>query len=380
MSRMFKADSPLLVVDDNPAFVDNLREVLGDAGYAVTGAGSCAEALHSVGATCLAIVDLRLPDGNGIELAQQLKARHSDCEVILLTGDASTASAAQAVRAGAFAYLVKPISPPDLLLTVEQARAKVALAAERRDLMLRTSRAEKLAAIGTLAAGLSHEIRNPLNAAALQLTVLRRRLAKIPSIPESTFEPLLLVQHEIARLSTFLDEFLQYAHPRELHLVPVDAGALVDQVLNLLQPQAAEHELRIERLLEPDVRILADESRLQQVVMNLVLNAIQATPVGGWIRIELNADRDRAQVVCEDSGPGVPEALRERIFEPFFTTKRAGSGLGLPMVHAIALQHGGSIRYEVGEKGGARFVLSLPLDPAGERTSAQGLHSTRPPR
>ena len=103
--------------------------------------------------------------------------------MILLTGHASTESAAAAVRAGAFAYLVKPTPPGDLLLTVEQALQKVRLVEERRELARRAQRAEKLAAVGTLAAGLSHEIKNPLNAAALQLTVLERRLKRLPNLP-----------------------------------------------------------------------------------------------------------------------------------------------------------------------------------------------------
>lgn len=351
----------ILVVDDNAAFVDNLAEILGDAGYEVTRAGTCAEAMATTNLPSIAIVDLRLPDGNGIDLAQSLKTHHPDCEVILLTGDASTESAAKAVRAGAFAYLVKPISPPDLELTVEQARAKAVLAAERRELVERTHRAEKLAAIGTLAAGLSHEIRNPLNAAILQLNVLQRRLTRVPNLPESTFEPLALVQHEITRLSRFLDEFLQYAHPHDIRLVEIDVALLVAQVLDLLQPQAAEQLVTIERNISAGITVRADESRLQQVIMNLVLNAIQATPNGGWIRVQIGKTATHATVSIEDSGPGVPVELREKIFEPFFTTKRTGSGLGLPIVHAIVTQHGGSVQLEHGPEGGARFVLSLPL-------------------
>jgi len=180
-------------------------------------------------------------------------------------------------------------------------------------------------------------------------------------LPPTTLEPLSLVQQEIKRLSTFLDEFLQYAHPRELRLTEIDAARLIAQVLDLLAPQAAEHQLRVDRALPAGIVVRADESRLQQVVMNLVLNAIQATPHGGLLRVELEREGSQARIAVEDSGPGVPAELRDKIFEPFFTTKRAGSGLGLPMVHAIAQQHGGAIRLEAAREGGARFVLSLPL-------------------
>ncbi|HEX9105137.1 MAG TPA: response regulator, partial [Polyangia bacterium] len=230
----------ILLVDDNAALVDNLTEILEDGGYTVRCAGSCAAALDEAEAGFdVALVDLRLPDGDGTELARQLKTRAPDSQVILLTGHASTESAASAVRAGAFAYLVKPTPPADLLLTVEQALQNVRLVEERRELGRRAQRAEKLAAVGTLAAGLSHEIKNPLNAAALQLTVLERRLKRLPSLPADLLEPLGLVQSEIKRLAVFLDEFLQFARPREIARADVDLGRIVDDVIDLLRPQAA---------------------------------------------------------------------------------------------------------------------------------------------
>src|SRR4051794_8662166 len=210
-ARMADAPAVILLVDDNAALVDNLAEVLGDVGHETKRAGSCAEARRQAATGFdLALVDLRLPDGDGIELAHALKASAPDAEVILLTGFASTESAAAAVRAGAFAYLVKPVPPPDLLLSVDQALRKVRLTVGSRDLSRRAQQAEKLAAVGTMAAGLSHEIKNPLNAATLQLMVLERRLKRLPGITPDIFEPLAIVQEEIKRLASFLDEFLRF--------------------------------------------------------------------------------------------------------------------------------------------------------------------------
>ena len=147
----------------------------------------------------------------GTALGRVLKEKYPDSQLILLTGHASTESAAAAVRVGAFAYLVKPTPSHDLLLTVAQAVQKVRLVAETRELARRAQRAEKLAVVGTLSAGLSHEIKNPLNAAALQLTVLDRRLKRLGNIPAEIFEPLVIVQAEIKRLAAFLDDFLKFA-------------------------------------------------------------------------------------------------------------------------------------------------------------------------
>ena len=354
----------ILLVDDNAALVDNLAEILEDSGHATLRAGSCAAArTEAARGFDVALVDLRLPDGDGTELARELKASAADAQVILLTGHASTESAAAAVRAGAFAYLVKPTPPADLLLTVEQALQSVRNATDRRELQRRAQRAEKLAAVGTLAAGLSHEIKNPLNAAALQLTVLERRLKRIPNLPPDTFEPLGLVQSEIKRLASFLDEFLQFARPRELARASIDIAHLILEVVDFLQPQASASQLVLDVETPPLPSLPADEPKLRQALVNLVLNAIQATPAGGTVRIVTGREDDDLCICVDDSGPGVPAAVRNRIFEPFFTTKDAGTGLGLPLVHAIVQQHGGTIALETSPAGGARFHLRLPLSP-----------------
>jgi signal transduction histidine kinase len=355
---MVERERVLVIVDDNAAFVDNLAEIFEEQNYLVRRAGNCAEA-RKVGIFDVALVDVMLPDGDGTKLAGELKAQAPEGEVILLTGHASTESAAAAVRAGAFAYLVKPAATPDLMLAVEQAMRQVRLAEEKRELARRAQRAEKLAAVGTLAAGLSHEIRNPLNAAALQLTVLERRLKKLPQLPDAIWEPLSLVQSEIARLNSFLEEFLQFARPRELSIARIELEAVLGVVLDLLEPQAAAAQVRLKREGPAAPAIMGDSARLQQALLNLLINAIQATPEGGWVSVETADTPAEAILVIEDSGTGVPAELRERIFEPFFTTKESGSGLGLPLVHSILQQHGGSVSLEP-RAAGARFVLRLP--------------------
>ncbi|HET9553341.1 MAG TPA: ATP-binding protein [Anaeromyxobacteraceae bacterium] len=365
----------ILIVDDNAGLVDNLGEILEDAGYSVRGAGSCAAAVPAAREGFdVALVDLRLPDGDGTALAPRLKELSPDGEVVLLTGFATLESAVAAVRAGACAYLVKPCATQELLVTVEQAMRQVRLHGEKRELARRAHMSERLAAVGTMTAGLSHEIRNPLNAAALQLTVLERRLQKLPGEAQGPLlEPLTLVKDEIRRLDHILEDFLQFARPREYVPRPIDIGPVVARVLDLLGGEAERRSIRVEREL-PAPRdlppVAGDEERLRQVLVNLTLNALEATPDGGAVRVgcaeeppdpEVEDDAGRIAITIEDTGPGVPPAVRERIFEPFFTTKAKGSGLGLSIVHAIVAQHGGTISIEDGEGGGARFVLRLPV-------------------
>jgi len=353
----------ILVVDDNAAQLENLVEILEGEGYQVLAARTAQEAVQrSRGGYEVSLVDLRLPDGLGTSLAARLRDLVPEGEVVLLTGFASLETAIAAVRAGAFAYLVKPCQTPELLLTIEQALLRVRLHQERRELARRTLVAEKLAAVGTMTAGLSHEIRNPLNAAGLQLVVLDRGIRKLPAEQQQMLlSPLGFVRDEIKRLEHLLEEFLQFARPRELVGKPVALAEPVEAVLGLLASDAAPRHIALERDLEPGLIVSGDAERLHQVLMNLTLNSLEATPAGGRIRISTHGEGDEAVLSVEDSGPGIVEGARGRIFEPFFTTKPSGTGLGLPSVHAIVTQHGGTISADKSALGGARFEIRLPL-------------------
>jgi len=352
----------ILVVDDNAALVENLIEILAAEGTEVSAAASCAEArLEAAKGLDVALVDLHLPDGEGGQLAREIKELQPGSEVILLTGHATVESAAASVRAGAFAYLMKPCATPDLLMTVQQAMRHVRLQREKIELARRTQVAEKLAAVGTLTAGLSHEIRNPLNAAALQLNVLERRVKKLPAdLQKNLTEPLLLVRDEIRRLDHILEDFLQFARPVAFTPRTVSIGPLVQRVSSLLRGDAEQRGIAYESECREDLAVTGDEGRLQQVLVNVVLNALDATLRGGWVRLKCRSEGPVAVITVDDSGTGVPADALPHVFEPFFTTKASGSGLGLPIVHAIVTQHGGDIRIANVAGAGARVTIRLP--------------------
>jgi two-component system, NtrC family, sensor histidine kinase HydH len=233
-------------------------------------------------------------------------------------------------------------------------------------IMLHTYRedldSQRMAAVSTLTAGLSHEIRNPLNAAGLQLAVLERRLRKLPGGKQpALLEPLVLVRDEIHRLDQLLEGLLQYTRPRELKRQAVELTPLVERVVSLLASDADARGVALVRAVEPDLRVSGDESRLREVVMNLMLNALDASQRGGEVRTGARRlGPSEVELWVEDDGVGVTPELREKVFQPFFTTKARGSGLGLAIVHAIVTQHGGSVRMESSAKGGAAVRLRLP--------------------
>ncbi len=221
---------------------------------------------------------------------------------------------------------------------------------------------QRMAAVGTLTAGLSHEIRNPLNAAILQLSVLERRVRRLPA-PEqaAALEPLVLVRDEIRRLDHLLEDLLQYARPRELQRRPVDVASLVERVAQLLTSDADARGVTLVRAVEAGLTASGDEARLREVIMNLVLNALDASDRGGEVRVRAKQlGPTEIELSVEDDGAGVEPDQREEVFQPFFTTKAQGTGLGLAIVHSIVTQHRGSLRLESSAKGGAAFRIRLP--------------------
>jgi signal transduction histidine kinase len=238
---------------------------------------------------------------------------------------------------------------------------------ERRSLEMRAADAEAMSAMGGLALNLAHEIRNPLNAAVLQLHLLGRNIDKLET-DDATRAALhkrtAIVGDEIGRLSRLLTEFLELARPRGIAREPVHVARLVDDVLDLERESAAARKIRIERVIPADGCVaIGDREKLKQVVINLVMNAIEAMKEGGVLTARVEHNADRVTIAIEDTGPGIPPEVLANVFDPFFTTKEAGTGLGLSIVRKIVDAHAGEVRIETerGEPGpGTRAIVSIP--------------------
>jgi PAS domain S-box-containing protein len=459
----------VLVVDDDAALAENVAEIVGDAlPVDVEATGRLETALARIQAKRFDLVlsDVRLPDGDGTDLVEPLRTRWPHAEVVLITGDATVAGAIAAVAGGAFAYVLKPFSPPEMLEIARRALGQVALAidkerlqgelegSERRhrqvieavpalvlaldergrialwnrrleettgflreemtglpgqpligaggvrplatknagerlvrwetarvsaegtgsekwtyavgtdvtseqELLRRTLRAERLAAVGTMAAGLAHEVRNPLNSAALQLQVLRRRLARGESSVESLDPVAALVEDEIRRLERLVSDFLSFARPRPLELQATALDELCRGVVALFAPEVEASRVQVKLELAPDLpAIRVDPERLRQVLQNLARNALEAMPDGGVLTIRSRFADGRVEIDVADTGHGFGDEAP--IFDAFFTTKSAGTGLGLSIVHRIVTDHGGTIRVR-SRAGDTCFTICLPL-------------------
>lgn len=279
---------------------------------------------------------------------------------------ASTVESRLLHRRGDGAVEVRWVRWRAAVLRTERGRAAVYASGldttDVRELERRARVTEKLAAVGTLSAGLAHEIRNPLNAASLQLRLLNRRLSGMDA-GTSLLEPVGRVQAELERLSRLVGEFLQFARPTGIVRSAVDLSSLSREVLALESPAAEERGAALVGAL-PDspVVVEGDAEKLRQVVLNLIRNAVEAVGEGGHVTIGVRPRSDGAEVWVEDDGPGIAEADLPRVFEPFYSTKPGGTGIGMAIVHSLVSLHGGEIDIDSreGDGSGTRVSVWLP--------------------
>lgn len=239
---------------------------------------------------------------------------------------------------------------------------------ELKEAQERILRSEKMAVLGTFASGLAHEVRNPLNSIALQMSILERRIARMEAgVSREMRELANTIREEIRRLDDLVGDFLLFSRADRVEHQPASLEALVDEVLRLLEPEAAAAGviLRREALGQPVPSFRMDAQKIKQVVINLVRNAIEAMPGAGTVTVESGVVDGQARLVVRDTGPGLPEGID--VFQLFVTTKPKGTGLGLSIVQQIVLQHGGEITATSEAGDGACFTITLPMPGAQGR-------------
>jgi signal transduction histidine kinase len=240
---------------------------------------------------------------------------------------------------------------------------------ERRALEAQLRHAERLASVGEMAAGVAHEIRNPLSAIVTASDLLRGGEGR-PLSPDH-LAVLEVIQRESRRLNSLLTTFLSYARPSPPKRDRVDVNALLEEVADALEHKAQlAGGVCIRRELDPSIpRALGDADHIKQVVWNIALNGIQAMPGGGDLLFRSGASHGTAEIEIRDEGEGIPAEDLPHIFEPFFTRKPEGTGLGLAIVHRIVEAHGGSVVAGPAPGRGTAFRVRLPVD--GEEESWQ---------
>ncbi len=263
-----------------------------------------------------------------------------------------------------------PLTPAERALAAGVADALAQLvASERQAAELRQTRellgrADRLSALGMLAAGVAHEIRNPLVSVRTFIQLLPERLAD----EEFRTEFRELALGEIERICALINDLLAFSRPAPAERKPTDLNELAAQIARLLEAEARRRDVAVAFHAEPDLpHVVVDEAQVKQVLMNLLLNALQACGSHGSVEITTRSEEDRGERWCTvtvgDSGAGIPPEHVEQIFDPFFTTKDAGSGLGLFIARQIVTEHGGYITTAPRPGGGTAFTIHFPLRP-----------------
>ena len=235
---------------------------------------------------------------------------------------------------------------------------------ELQDSFEQLKRADRLSAIGQLSAGLAHEIRNPLASIEGAIDILERD----PSSEEKRQEFFGIMKKECQRLKRLLTNLLDFAKPRLPRIQSVGINQVVASVASLAGPVAERCGITVHTAIPADLpAVECDPEQLQQVILNLALNAVQAMSEGG--RVTLAAWKQDSQIVVQvkDEGRGIPPEDLDKVFDPFYTTKERGTGLGLSVAHQIVNQHGGAITVEANSDRGMTFAVHLPLRYGGQR-------------
>ncbi len=219
--------------------------------------------------------------------------------------------------------------------------------------------ADRLSAISRISGGVAHEVKNPLNAILMHVELARMKLARADTDVAPQME---IISREILRLDRVVKTFLDFTRPMELHPVEVPLDTFVREIVDLAAPQAQAVGIRVSVGAETDAaNIRVDQDLMKQAILNVVVNAIQAMPHGGELRIECVVRDEDAEIRISDTGAGIPPQLRDKIFRLYYTTKPEGSGIGLAMTFRIVQLHEGAIDFSSEPGKGTTFIVRLPL-------------------
>jgi signal transduction histidine kinase len=354
----------VLIVDDDVDARQALNLLLSADGFRVTGCNNGREALGWLGSSVqpdVILLDLRMPvmDGWEFRLAQRREPKFASIPVIALSGDGTP----QAEAINADAYVKKPVQYPALRKTLD----RLLIASEQRELQARLAQTDRLTSLGTLAAGVAHELNNPLAYMLLNLDYLSAQLPKSFASDHPELSGALdHVRHGAERIRDIVGGLKTFSRPESERVSALDVTQVLEATLSMVAHEL-RHRGRIVKELTPTPRVCGNEAKLGQVFLNLVMNAVQALPErqteDNEIRVVVRPGAaDRVVVEVRDNGGGIDPDVLGRIFEPFFTTKPVGigTGLGLAICHGIVTSMGGTISVESDVGQGSAFIVDLP--------------------
>jgi len=367
----------VLIVEDRETDAILLARELKRGGYAVeferVETGADLEQALQRGRWDVVLSDFSMPQFDALSAFETIRASGIDVPFIIVSGTIGEAAAVRAMRAGVQDYVPKD-QLARLVAVVQREIREAQLRAERRAMQEQLLVSERMASLGTLAAGLAHEINNPLAAVLANLDFLLQDLEQtlvsdrpLPREPlEGLRQPLSDARDAADRIRAIVADLRMLARGDEVRRGPVDVNALLEGSLRIAANEI-RHRARVVKEYQPVPRVDGNEARLGQVFLNLLMNAAQAIPEGRSIRNEIRvatrvAEDGRVSIEVSDTGMGIPRESMARIFDPFYTTKPIGMGmgLGLAICHRIIVSLGGEIRIESEVAKGTRVTVLLP--------------------
>ena len=386
------ASTTVLVVDDDTAIQNLLSIILQRRGYRVLLAGTAVDglALLAEHQPELVLMDYQLPDRDGLSVLLEIKSQYPFSYVVMVTGRGNEELAVELMKAGASEYLLKPFDTRVLLErldTVLKLRevelANKALQAEREHLLLeietwnrelqtrvqeRTealhraqseiTQTEKLAALGYLAAGMAHEIRNPLNSISLFTQLLGQGFEEV-----ELGDYLGKILKEVDRIDGIIRKLVDAANRSRLVVDDIRLDQVVRDALAIFAPQIEARRIQVQFACpETAPPIKADRTELEQIFTNLLVNAVEELSLGGQLAIQISYPEGLIEVRVSDNGTGIAADHLDAIFKPFFSTKSRGTGIGLPVARRIARLYHGDVKVEQTSSQGTTFLVTIPRE------------------
>jgi signal transduction histidine kinase len=390
-SQINRAHTTILVIDDEESILNLVSIILSNRGYTVATACDSKTGLELIDSLnpSLVLLDYMMPLVDGLETLKKIRQEYPDTYVIMFTGKGSEEIAVELMKAGASDYILKPFSNQNLVERLENVLKIRAvelknrdLTAEREELLFEIRawnqeleqrieeeaealkraheevvQSQKLATLGYLAAGMAHEIRNPLNSISLFVQLIKEGLDD----PEK-LEYVEKILKEVDRVDATLRNLLDTAKRPRYELSEVNIEQLIRQALEEFLPQTDARKIAVTFTSDGSTPMLkADPSELEQIFTNLFLNAIHEMPDGGELKVALRNEGENLGILVSDSGKGILKENLPNIFDPFFTTKSRGTGLGLSVVLRIVNNYGGKIEVAQSDDKGTTFLVRLPV-------------------
>lgn len=367
----------ILIVEDDSGFAGFLRRALESSGYAAVTASSSDEGLAMAvsGKHDIILADINLPGIGGLALLEKVKHLVPGCDVIMMTGDPSMEKTLRAIKAGAYDFLIKPLSPETLLFVLERCIEKRSLSSEIR--AIKSYKDELAAAYSQLQAlermkeaflaTIGHELKTPL-------TLIIGGLAMAESDPNSPIPAALLrsMRKGASKLAEIIQQLIDYARlssePGPKESGPVDLTEAARQAAASVSPTAAELGVEVEVLAGAPAETSGDRESLFQTVAHLVRNGVAFNKTGGKVTVAVAASGEEVRVSVADTGEGIPKEHLSTLYDPFYqaadylTRKVGGLGLGLAVIKKTAESHKGRIEVSSEQGKGSVFTLVLPVN------------------